>query len=52
MDKVFIVTFEGAYGLQIEGVFESHKKARKYCKSLPEHLQYNYNYEIKGYEVK
>lgn len=49
---VYLVVFEGAYGLQIEGVFSTPEKARDYISSLPKDLQFCYNFEIKRYKVK
>ena len=52
MNKVFIVVFEGAYGLQIEDVFSTPEKAREYISNLPEDLQFCYNFEIIEKNVK
>lgn len=49
---VYLVVFEGAYGLQIEDVFSTPEKAREYISSLPEDLQFCYDFEIKEYKVK
>ena len=50
--KVYLVVFEGAYGLQIEGAFETTTKAEEYISSLSEDLRSCYNFEIKEYEIK
>ena len=50
--KVYLVIFEGAYGLQIEDAFSTPEKARDYISNLPEDLRFCYDFQIKEYEIK
>ena len=45
---VYIVIFEGAYGMQIDKVFTNLEKAVEYTKNKNE-TDYTYNYEMKKY---
>ena len=51
MKTVYLVVFEGAYGLQIEGAFSTPKKAEEYISNQPEDLRFCFNFEIKEYEI-
>ena len=45
---VYIVVFDGAYGMQIDGVFTSRPKAVEFCQQM--HKKYpGYCYEVKEY---
>jgi hypothetical protein len=45
---VYIVTFKGAYGLQIAEVFTSEPKARQYIEKQKQDAPF-YNYEIQPF---
>jgi hypothetical protein len=48
---VYVVYFEGAYGMQIEKIFKNHKRAEAYAEKLNAE-NWQYYFRVKKYSVE